>query len=491
MAVPDAVLVIDVGTSSVRAGVLTAAGQVNAEVQQPALPASPSPGLVEFDPVEMARTAVAVATDSLARFGAPVAAVGITNQRGSAVVWERDTGVPVGPGLGWQDLRTVGRCLELRDRGWAIAPNLAATKFEWLLARAGTAHRHALLAGTVDTWIAWTLTGGAAHVTDASNAGITGLRCTDGSDWDPELLDALGIPRASLPEVVDSAEVLAPATALPGHPPLAALVGDQQASLLGQGCVAPGPAKITFGTGAMLDRVLETPPPFKTRGPAGTFPITCWRLDGRDTPGLEAVMLAAGTNVEWLRDDLGLITTVEQSHEVAARCGDTGGVWFVPALLGLGTPVWDYGARGTLLGLTRGTGAPEVVRAVLEGVAHAGADLVEAAEADGGGPISSLRVDGGMAANPTFLQALADAAGRPVEVAPVKEATTVGAGYLAGLATGLFPDLTHVGTLWRPARVVEPRRATDRDRWRAARARAQHWEEALSTVDFTVPTLRA
>jgi glycerol kinase len=484
------VLVIDVGTSSVRAAVVTDDGGVTAEVQQPALPTSPAPGLVEFDAAALAGAAVGVGAESLERFGAAVSGVGVTNQRGSAVVWERAGGRPVGPGLGWQDLRTVGRCLELREAGLAIAPNVAATKIEWLLAAAGR-DPDDLAAGTLDAYLAWTLTGGAVHVTDASNAGVTGLTTPDGRGWSPGALAALGIPAAVLPTIVDSSGGLAPAVALPGAPPLVALVGDQQASLAGQGCVTPGPAKITFGTGAMLDRVLPARPPFSVRGPAGTFPITCWRLGGRDTFGIEAVMLSAGSAVEWLRDDLGLIPTAAASHDMAQRCADSGGVWFVPALVGLGTPVWDYGARGTLLGLTRGSGSPEVVRAVLEGVAHRGADLVEAAEADGGGPVEALRIDGGMAANPTFVQALADACGRDVEVCAQREATALGAGYLAGLAVGQWASLAETAGLWRPARVVRPRGATDRDRWRAARARAERWEEALSTVDFTVPTLPA
>jgi glycerol kinase len=244
-------------------------------------------------------------------------------------------------------------------------------------------------------------------------------------------------------------------------------------------------AKATFGTGGMLDVCLGPErPAFETWGEGGTFPIVAWRRGGRLTWGVEGVVLSAGSNVEWLRDDLGIISSAAESAEVAASVLDSGGVWYVPALLGLGTPAWDYGARGTLLGLTRGTERAHVVRAVLEGVAHRGADLVEAAEADGGVQIASLRVDGGMSANPTFVQALADAAQRPVEVSPVTEATTLGAAFLAGTALGVWSGDEEVASLWSPRVVVEPGRVTDRDRWREACRRAGGWVPELSALHF-------
>jgi glycerol kinase len=480
------ILVVDVGTSSVRAAVVTGDATIAQEQRVRLLPASPAPGLVEFDAAAMARVALDCARAVLADAGGTVDAVAITNQRASAVLWDRATGEPVGPGIGWQDLRTVGRCLELRAAtGLQLAPNVTATKLEWLLDRHDPGRSRDLCAGTVDTWLAWALTGGAVHVTDATNAGLTGLLAPDARSWDPARLDVLRIPEPLLPAIVDSAGVLAPATALPGAPPLAGLAGDQQAALLGQCCVGPGDAKITFGTGGMLDVVLGPDPPrFANRGRAGTYPIVARRLDGRDTWGLEAVMLTAGTNVEWLRDDLGVLGDVAESHAVASECDDTGDVWFVPALLGLGTPAWDYGARGTVVGLTRGTGRPQLVRAVLEGVAHRGADLVDAAEADAGLTIASLRIDGGMAANPTFVQALADAAERPVEVAPVVEATALGAAFLAGLAVGTWRGTDEVAATWRPRARVEPRRPLDRDRWRAAVTKAERWIPDLSAVEF-------
>ncbi len=402
------------------------------------LPDSPAEGLVQFDARTMAEACLRLANQMLEHFGT-AAAVGISNQRGSTIVWDRASGEPVGPGIGWQDLRTVGACLALRAQGVRLSPNQSATKLQWLLQQLPDNGRgRDLCFGTVDTWIAWTLSNGRLHVTDASNAAVTGLqRAGNPSEWDTDILAALEIPIEMMPTIVDSSGVVGEATALPGAPPIAALLGDQQASLVGQGCVRPGDAKITFGTGGMLDLVLgERPPTFDQRGPAGTFPIVTWRRDGVTSWGLEAIMLAAGTNVQWLRDDLGLISTSDESDAVAAECDDTGGVVYVPALLGLGTPAWDYGARSAFFGLTRGTGRAEIVRAVLEGVAQRGADLVESAEADSGVTIPSLRVDGGMTDNTTFVQALADAAQKPVEISAMREATSRGAALMAGLAVG-------------------------------------------------------
>ena len=482
------VLVVDVGTSSVRAAIVDADATVAHEQLRPLLPDSPAPGLVEFDAALLADTVLEAATATLAeheKHGTPVDGVGITDQRGSAILWERATGEPIGPAIGWQDLRTIGMCLEQQANGFRFAPNVSATKVAYLLDTYDPDRTRDLCFGTVDTYVAWILSGGSIHVTDATNAAITGLLRGDGSEWSTSALEALRIPARLMPTVVDSCGVVGTAAALPGAPPIAALVGDQQASLLGQACVRPGPAKITFGTGAMLDMVVGAErPTFETRGSGGTFPIITWRIDGTDTWGLEAIMLAAGTNIEWLREDLAIIASSDDSHDVAQQCTDSGGVVFVPALLGLGTPQWDFGARGTVLGLTRGSGRPELVRAVLEGVAQSGADLVEAAETDASRAIGVLRIDGGMSRNPTFVQALADAAQKPVEVSPVKEATTLGAGFLAGLAVGMWPDLDALDGTWKPLTWYTPERVLSRDRWREAVERARRWIPELSTVDF-------
>jgi glycerol kinase len=478
------VLVVDVGTSGVRAAVVRPDGAVEHVQHREVLPSSPAPGFVEFDAAVMADAALGVARSALAGAG-PVRAVGIANQRASTVVWDRGTGAPVGPGIGWQDLRTVGTCLMLQAQGIRLTPTASGPKLAALLDMADPDRSRDLCFGTVDTWIAWHLSAGALHVTDVTNAAVTGMMRGDASGWDPRVLDALRVPETVLPRVVDSSGVVGEASALPGAPPIAGLVGDQQASLMGQGCTRPGLAKITFGTGGMLDVCVGPErPAFDLRGGAGCFPLVAWRRRGALTWCVEAVMLSAGTAVEWLRDDLGVIASAAESDALAATCQDTGDVWFVPALLGLGTPVWDFGARGALVGLTRGTGRAEVVRAVLEGVAHRGADLVEAAEVDSGLAIGSLRVDGGMSANETFVQALADAAARPVELSPVLEATTLGAAYLAGMAVGLWQDEDEVARAWSARRVVEPRRKPDRDRWRQARDRALQAVPELSSLDF-------
>ena len=481
---PMSILVVDVGTSGVRAAMVSPGGEVDHVHHRQVLPETPMPNFVQFDAAAMAGAVLEVARAALDA-GGPATAVGVANQRASTIVWDRTTGEPVGPGVGWQDLRTVGMCLALQQQGVRVAPNASATKLAFLLDTADPDRRRDLCFGTVDTWVAWTLSGGALHVTDDGNAGVTGLLAEDGSGWHQPVLDVLRIPAGVLPRVVDSAGVMGHASVLPGAPPIAGMAGDQQASLVGQGCVRPGLAKITFGTGGMLDLCVgEHRPDFAARGPGGCFPIIAWRHGGRTTWGIEAVMLSAGTAIEWLRDDLGLLATSAESEAVAASVTGTGGVWFVPALLGLGTPAWDFGARGTLVGLTRGTGRAEVVRSVLEGVAHRGADLVEAAEADGGRAIQSVRVDGGMSANRLFVQMLADACGRPVEVSPVLEATTLGAAYLAGLATGVWADEEEIAGQWRPRAVVEPAARPDRQRWRAARDRAAGWIPELSALDF-------
>jgi glycerol kinase len=415
-----------------------------------------------------------------------VQAVGITAQRASTIVWDRATGEPVGPGLGWQDLRTVIACITAKaEHGLTLAPNQSATKVAWLLDQHDPDRSRDLCFGTVDTWVAWVLSGGTVHVTDHTNAGVTGLARHDGTGWSHEACAAMRVPMSMLPAIVDTSGVFGAAEALPGAPPLAALVGDQQASLVGQSCVSPGRAKVTFGTGGMLDLCTgDAAPATGTRSEGGTFPIIAWSRGQRLTWGVEAIMLSAGTNVDWLVDDLGILPDAAASHDVAALCDTTDGVVYVPALLGLGTPWWDYGARGTLLGLTRGSGRPQIVRAVLEGVAQRGADLLEAAQRDTGLTVDALRVDGGMTQNPTFVQALANATGTPVEVSQHTEATTLGAAYLAGLAIGEWASLDDIGAAWHPRATVEPTGRLDRAQWAEAVDRARRWIPDLSALDF-------
>ncbi len=485
-------LVVDVGTSGVRSAIVTGDGAVSRVHHEAVLPSTPAPGLVEVDAARIAQAVRSTALGALGEAGA-VAAVGIANQRATTLVWEREGGRPVGPGLGWQDLRTVGTCLALRAEGFRFAPNASATKLAAILDEIDPDRARAadeLCFGTIDTWCAWVLSDGALHVTDPTNAQVTALSDPTGTRWDERVLEALRIPASMLPTIVDSSGAIGEASALPGSPPIAGMAGDQQAALVGQGCTRPGLAKATFGTGAMLDQCTgDAVPGALDRSPGGTFPIVAWRRGGANAYGVEAMMLSAGSCVEWLRDDMGLVADAADSAVVAARCADTGDVWFVPALLGMATPLWDFGARGALLGLTRGTGRAEIVRAVLEGVAHRGADLLEAAEADSGRAIETLRVDGGMSANEVFVQALADAIGRPVELSATLEATTLGAGYLAGMASGLWRDEQDVADAYAPARTVEPgRRDAEREairaRWLEARSRALRTIPALSSIEF-------
>lgn len=466
------VLVVDVGTSGARAAVVGEDARILHEEHREVLPSSPAPGFVEFDARALAEASLTVARATIAAVGS-VDAVGIANQRASAIAWSRATGEPLGPGLGWQDLRTIEHCKRLHAAGVFVSPNGTATKAAWLLEHAGAQAPDDVCVGTVDSWIVWTLSEGALHVTDASNASATGMWTAARDDWNGELLEAVRVPRRALPAIVDSSGVLGPASALPGAPPIAGIAGDQQASLAGQGCVAPGMAKITFGTGAMLDVCLGPKHPgFDVVGPKGCVPVVAWRERGVTTWMLEGLVLAAGSNIEWLRDGLGILSHTEECHTVAASCASSEGVVFVPALLGLGTPYWDYEARGALFGMSRGTRRSHIVRAVLEGIAQRAADLVEAAEADSGLAIEALRIDGGMSANPTFVQAVADATGRRVDVSSEPEATTLGAAFLAGMAIGVWKRWEDVASAWSPARRVEPAGSFDRARWKEACRRA-------------------
>lgn len=482
-------LVIDVGTSGVRAAIVNDDTSVSNLFHESFTPASPAPGLVEFSADDLWDAVMRVSTAAVDSMH--VDAVGITNQRASVVGWRRSTGRSIAPAIGWQDLRTVGDCIMAKiQHGIGLAPNQSATKIAWLMSNCLDESERSsddILFGTVDSWLVWKLSGGTAHVTDHTNAAVTGLSLPDGSAWDERVLGALGIHGHQLPTMVPSSGPIASATFLPGAPEITAILGDQQASLVGQGCISPGSAKITFGTGGMLDMFVgDTAPAAATRSGAGTFPIVAYSTPGSHHYGVEAIMLSAGTNVEWLRDDMGLIARAEDSDAVAASVASTEGVVYVPALLGLGTPHWDYGARGTLLGITRGTTRAHVVRAVLEGIAHRGVDLIEAAESDSGLSVGTVNIDGGMSRNATFVQALADAAGRPVRVSPVTEATTLGAGLLAGCAVGQWPSLADAVGRISGHLIVTPlgEPGLSRQQWSQAVSRARSWIPDLSSLDF-------
>ena len=476
------ILVIDIGSTSVRTAVTDAAGHLHHTRRVRTPRESPAPGLLEFDPVDLAGVALRAASATLDAAGT-VDAVGIANQRASTVVWDRTSGAPVGPGLGWQDLRTALDCLTLQSEGLRLAPNQPATKAAHLIKAAGVPPER-LCVGTLDSWLVWNLTGGTQHLTDATNAAITGLCFQDRVEWDFAVAEKLGIPASSLPRITDSSGPLVEAARLPGAPWITGLAGDQQAALVGAGCVRRGEVKITFGTGGTLDACLGPgDPPAEIRGPSGTFPIVAWQQQGRVVWGIEAMMLSAGSCVAWLCE-LGLLEEPGDSDAVAAACADSGGVSFVPAQMGLGTPDWDFGARSNFTGLSAAAGTGHLVRAVLEGVAHHGVDLLEAARADSGLELAEPVVDGGMSANGTFLQALADASGRSVHVAPEIECTALGAGYLAGLGVGSWRDWEEVASLRPPRRTIEPSKPSDRAAWQEAKQRAANWHPDLSAVSF-------
>jgi len=479
------VLVIDIGTTGVRAAVVTERGTISTLHYEKFAPTSPAPGLVEFDAERLGELCVRLAERALAESG-PVACVGITNQRASTVAWDARTGRPVAPALGWQDLRTVGQCIEARAKhGIAVAPNQTATKAQWLSQRTDAESRKHVRFSTVESWVARVLSNDTLHVTDHTNAAVTGLYDPHSNGWSEEWCALFDLEPSALPTIVPSIGDTGNATRLTGAPVISGLIGDQQASLMGQACTKPGDAKITFGTGGMLDQFRGGIQPTRTsRATHGTFPIVAYSTASSIEWGAEAIMLSAGTNVDWLCEDLGLVDDPRDTDQIAARSGGSGGAIYVPALLGLGTPHWDYGARGTLLGLTRGTTKENIVHAVLEGIAQRGADLLEATEADSGLRIERMRMDGGMSRNETFVQLFANATARPVDVSPVTEATTLGAAFAAGVGAGVWSTLDEATSTIAPLRTIEPTRPLDREVWKEALTRATAWIPALSALDF-------
>lgn len=482
-------LVLDIGTTGVRAAIIQQDGSLSDLHYEKLPPHSPAPGLVEFDAAKMYETVHRVACKAVEHHA--VTALGISCQRASTVVWRASTGEPVGPGLGWQDLRTVGECIMVRHTHQiAVAPNQTATKAAWILKNflnSDEAKSSDIRIGTVDSWLVWKLTRGTQHVTDHTNAAVTGLTIPSGKNWDEKTCEVFGISTEQLPRIVNTMGYVANAVDLPGNPSITAIVGDQQASLVGQGCISPGQAKITFGTGGMLDVFVGSNPPVNSlRARAGTFPIVAFSHDETINYGIEAIMLSAGSNIEWLCHDMGLISSPEESDSLASSCPDSQGTVYVPALMGLGTPYWDYGARGSLFGITRGTTRAHIVRAVLEGIAHRGADLVEAAETDSSLTIEELRIDGGMSGNATFVQALANASNRTVRVSKYPDATTLGAGFLAGTISGQWSHLPEaISTIQWPTS-VDPlgNIQLGRQQWSEAISRSRSWIPDLSALDF-------
>lgn len=478
-------LAIDVGSSSIRTGLVDELGNVSNVHQARLAVRTPHPGEVELDPVEIARLSLELAERTL-RDGGKCDVMGVTNQRATTIVFDPLTGEAVGPAISWQDLRTVIDCLVLQGEGLRLAPNQSATKAAWLVSQSGRQAKDLRFA-TIETWIAWHLSGGDTFVSDRSNASVNGLVDTTMTRWDERVVSLLHLDTSMFPRLVDTMGALGVASALTGAPRITSLVGDQPASLFGQSCIRSG-AKITFGTGAMLDMVHGSSAPTSMNiFDSGCYPTVVRSRDDVTTWGIEGIILSAGSCVDWLCD-LGLITEPIDSEGLAQSVVSAEGVSFVPALSGLGTPQWDFGARGAFFGLTRGSSRAHLVRAVLEGIAQRGADLLDAAEDEIGEQLTELRVDGGMSVNRFFVQRLADFSGHTVTVSSEREATTRGAGLMALVGAGHL-TLDDVEHLWTPAFVATPSLSDDacqsaRAEWRTTVQRAERTIPELSAVSF-------
>jgi len=493
------ILALDQGTTSSRAILFDRAGSIVAVAQKEFPQIFPKPGWVEHNPNDIWSSQSSVTTEVLAKAGvhsSHVAAIGITNQRETTVVWDRRTGQPVCNAIVWQDRRTAPICDRLKAKGLAplirrktglvIDAYFSGTKLQWILqnvpgvkakARAGD-----LAFGTVDSWLVWNLTRGKCHVTDASNASRTMLFNLKTGNWDDELLDLFGIPRSVLPDVRSSSEVYGEAEVFPTRIPIAGIAGDQQAALFGQVCTQPGMVKNTYGTGCFMLMNTGAKPIASKKNLLTTV---AWRLGGRTEFALEGSIFIAGAVVQWLRDGLGIIKTSAEVEALASQVADTHGVYLVPAFAGLGAPHWDQYARGILAGLTRGTTTAHIARAALEGIAYQVADVLHAMESDAGIKLKELRVDGGACANNLLMQFQADILGVPVVRPKVSETTALGAAYLAGLAVGYWKDQKEIAAQWQvdrrftPAMKPAPRKKLLAG-WAKALGRAKSWEDRKS-----------
>ncbi len=492
-------LALDQGTTSSRAIVFGEDGAIVSVAQKEFRQLFPKPGWVEHDANELWSSQAGVIAEALAGANLrakDIAALGITNQRETAVVWDRKTARPVCPAIVWQDRRTAGHCDRLKaagleemfraKTGLVLDAYFSGTKIAWILDNVPDARKRArrgeLAFGTVDSWLAYKLTDGKLHITDYSNASRTLLFNIHTGAWDDELLEALDIPRGMLPEVRPSSQVYAEVSAVPGLTgvPIGSVIGDQQAATMGQVCTEPGLAKNTYGTGCFLlmntgEQAIESQNKLLT--------TIAWNRENKTTYALEGSVFVGGAIVQWLRDGLKLIRSSPEVESIAASVPDSDGVFFVPALTGLGAPDWDPYARGAILGITRGTTAAHIARAALDGIAFQVADLVTAMASDSGSALKELRVDGGAAANDLLLQTQADILQTPVVRPIVLETTALGAAYLAGLATGFYRSIDDVRSHWRADRTFEPKMPADkagalRGRWRQAVQRAKAWERA-------------
>ena len=494
-------LALDQGTTSSRALLFESDGTVRSVAQREFEQIFPQPGWVEHDPEQIISSQIAVALDALGQAGAKptdVAAIGIANQRETALLWNRETGQPIHNAIVWQDRRTAGFCERLRNEGHGpliqqrtgllIDSYFSASKIAWLLENVPGARSFAesgkLAFGTVDTWLIWKLTEGRVHATDVSNASRTMLFNIHTGDWDEQLLDLFHIPLSIMPAVRSSSEIYAAvsgAAELSGIP-IAGVAGDQQAALFGQRCTSPGMTKNTYGTGCfMLQNTGTHAAPSTNR----LVTTVAWRIDGVTEYALEGSVFVGGAVVQWLRDGLGLIRKSEDVEALAKTVPDNGGVYFVPAFVGLGAPHWDSYARGAIFGLTRGTTSGHLARAAVESIAYQVADLLDAMRRDCGHPVHELRVDGGAAANDSLMQFQADILQVPVVRPALTETTAFGAASLAGLAVDFWPHDQNTSD-GKKDRRFEPQMAESqarafRDRWNEAVARSRNWEPITPT----------
>ncbi len=491
------ILVIDQGTTGSGALLFDNEGKVVSMADSEIRQIYPQPGWVEHDPEEIFRTSVAVAKEALSKAGATtsqVRGIGITNQRETTVVWERHSGRPVRNAVVWQCRRTAPICEQMKQKGLSqqvqqktglvVDAYFSATKLRWILDNTPDGQRKAesgdLLFGTVDSWLVWNLTGGKVHATDYSNASRTMLFNINTLQWDKDLLACLNIPEAMLPSTMPCSYIYG--NTVPGllgdaSIPIGGIAGDQQAALFGQACYQTGMAKNTYGTGSFI--LLNTGNKL-VLSQRGLLTTIAWGLGKEVTYAMEGSIFITGAAVQWLRDGLKIISTAAESETLARSVTDNGGVYFVPAFVGLGAPYWDMYARGTIVGLTRGTTTGHIARATLEAIAYQVRDVIETMTAETRLKIPVLRVDGGGTANSLLMQFQADILGIPIQQAAVAETTAMGAAYLAGLAVGFWKNTDQLGKLWQAAKTYEPKMSSDQREslyagWKRAVARAMGW----------------
>ena len=485
------ILSLDQGTTSSRAILFDQSGQICSMAQKEFTQYYPQPGWVEHDATEIWETQLEVARAAIAKQGIgaeDIAAIGITNQRETAILWDKRNGKPIHHAIVWQCRRTAPYCDELREEGWTekirektglpLDAYFSATKIRWLLQNVPGARELAasgnLLFGTIDTWLIWNLTGGQVHATDYSNASRTMLLNIHSLQWDADLLELLEIPAGILPEIRPSSGIFGQTIPLLfGAPiPIAGAAGDQQAALFGQACFSPGTVKNTYGTGGFLLMNTGDQPVFSKNGLVTTI---AWGLGGKVTYALEGSVFVAGAAIQWLRDELGLISSAAETEGLCNQVADTCGVYLVPAFVGLGAPYWDPYAKGILTGLTRGANRCHIVRAAVESMAYQTGDVLRAMEQDAGIPLAELRVDGGAAANGFLLQFQSDITGVPVLRPSTLETTALGAAYLAGLAVGYWSDLTEIRRNWQVSAAFNPARSHE-----DAEEKLRGWHHAVA-----------